>query len=342
MTTSQDYFSSYIFRGVAVLNSNPIWVPSVVATYKNLTAYYSGYYGSGSDTVPGNKWYEEDDFAADVHQGLFGDKLTLTAGAYGYLYPDGKSGKDTYEFYGKVAWANYVNPYIALNWDVHAIEGGYGAAGVTHTYDLTQMLKLKEGQSLSIIPSAQLGISFGYTQSDVNWNDVLLGINIPFNITPALSVHAQYQCSIALNSAHAVGAGNYSIADVGISYSFQRHVAILVFQPRRLDLIRAGAVLFGHAGDDEQTDRMAQTAIEGHTDDRGAGLRRAGRTCRLSHARRGFFCDVLFACHHAGHVVCRQGGGHCHRLRERRFLVDYGIGGGTTGCANLASVLDGT
>ena len=220
VTTSQDYFSAYIFRGVAVLKSNPIWSPSVVATYKNLTAYYTGYFGSGSDTVPGNKWYEEDDFAADVHQGLFGDKLTLTAGAYGYLYPDGKSGKDTYEFYGKVAWANYVNPYIALNWDVHAIEGGYGAAGVTHTYDLTQMLKLKEGQSLSIIPSAQLGISFGYTQSDVNFNDVLLGVSIPFNLTPALSVHAQYQCSIAMNSAHAVGAGNYSVANVGITYSF--------------------------------------------------------------------------------------------------------------------------
>jgi hypothetical protein len=220
VTTSQDYFSMYVFRGVSVLGSTPIWSPSVVATYKNLTMYYYGYFGTGSKVVPGNKWYEEDDFAADVHQTMLDDKLTVTAGAYGYLYPDGKSGKDTYEFYGKLAWSNYLNPYVGLNWDVHAVEGGYGVAGVNHTYDLTQMLKLKDGQTFSITPSAQLGVSFAYTQSDVNWNDILLGINMPYNLTPALSVHVQYQCSIALNSVNALRGANYSIANVGITYSF--------------------------------------------------------------------------------------------------------------------------
>jgi hypothetical protein len=224
VTSSQDYFSMYIFRGVAVLDSDPIWSPSVVATYKNLTAYYYGYFGSGHDTVPGNKWYEEDDFGADLTLTMLDDKLSLLGGMVSYIYPDGQSGKDTYEFYGKAAWSDYLNPYVALNWDVHAFHGGYGVAGVTHTYDLTEMLKLKEGQSLSIIPMAQLGIDFGYnyrgSKDNVTWNDVLLGINMPYNITTALSVHVQYQCSIALNSIHSIGGGNYSIANVGISYSF--------------------------------------------------------------------------------------------------------------------------
>ncbi|HUK83299.1 MAG TPA: hypothetical protein VLZ12_11790 [Verrucomicrobiae bacterium] len=224
VTSSQDYFSQYVFRGVTILDHNAIWSPSVIATYKNLTAYYYGYFGSGNDTVPGNRWYEEDDFAADLHQAILNDKLTMTAGMYGYIYPDGVSGKDTYEFYGKAAWADYFNPYIGLNWDVHVFHGGYGYAGVTHTYDVTDMLKLKDGHTLSITPSAQLGIDFGYnwrgSKDNVTWNDVLLGLNMSYGITSALSVHAMYQLSVALNSVHALGVGNQSIFNLGATYAF--------------------------------------------------------------------------------------------------------------------------
>jgi hypothetical protein len=224
VTISQDYYSLYVFRGVSVLKDNPIWVPSVVATYKNLTAYYYGYFGSGTDVVSKNKWYEEDDFAADLHQGLFNDRVTVTAGVYGYLYPDGLSGKDTYEVYGKIAYANYFNPYVALTWDVHAIHGGYGIAGISHAYDVTKYVGLKDGQSLTITPSASLGIDFGYnskqTVSNVNWNDVLLGIAMTYNVTSALNVHVGYQGSIALNSVRQAGTGNESIVNAGLTYAF--------------------------------------------------------------------------------------------------------------------------
>jgi len=221
VTLGQDYYSEYIFRGVDLLRNNAIWVPSVVGKYKNLTAYYYGYYGSG---LGKNQRYEEADFGADVTLTAFDGKLALVGGALGYVYPDGTSGKDTYEFYGKASWSNYLNPYIGLNWDVHAFHGGYGAAGVSHAYDLTGFFKLKDGQTLSIIPSAALGIDFGYnwrgTKDNVTWNDVLLGVNLPYYITPALCVHVQYQCSIALNSVHAIGGSNESIVNAGISYSF--------------------------------------------------------------------------------------------------------------------------
>jgi hypothetical protein len=224
VTIGQDYFSEYVFRGVTVIKHNPIYAPSAVATWKNLTAYYYGYFGTGSDTVPGNKWYEEDDFAADVHVGLFNDQLTTTAGMYGYVYPDGKSGNDTYEFYGKLAWAGYLNPYAQLNWDVHTIHGGYGVVGINHAYDVTKFTNLKDGQALSITPSAQLGVDFGYnsrkTDSNINWNDLLFGLNIQYNITSAFSLHAMYQLSVSLNSASQAGTGNQSIFNLGATYAF--------------------------------------------------------------------------------------------------------------------------
>lgn len=55
-----------------------MFVPSVVAKYKGLTAYYYGYYGD-SDSKP-NKWYEETDLGADWTQTLLDGKLALTAG----------------------------------------------------------------------------------------------------------------------------------------------------------------------------------------------------------------------------------------------------------------------
>lgn len=222
VTLGADWYSEYIFRGVDLLDDDMLFVPSVVAKWKGLTAYYYGYYGD-SDT-PGSTWYEEADFGADWTQALFDGKLALTGGALYYLYPDGKSGRDTWELYGKAVWSNYLNPYIGINWDIDEFHGGYGVVGVTHSYDLTKPLNLPEGMSLSIVPSAQLGIDFGYnsrlSHSNVAWNDVLLGVNVPFFITPQFCIHAQFQVSIALDSLNDIGQGNERIGNVGISYSF--------------------------------------------------------------------------------------------------------------------------
>ena len=161
---------------------------------------------------------------ADWTQTVLDGKLSLTGGGLAYLYLDGISGKDTYEVYGKVTYNSYLNPYVALNWDIDEFHGAYGAVGISHTYDLTKPLSLPDGMSLGIIPSAQLGIDFGYnsrrTQHNVNWNDVLLGVNVPFNITPQFCIHAAVQVSIALDSLNDIGQGNELIGNVGASYSF--------------------------------------------------------------------------------------------------------------------------
>lgn len=229
VTVGADYFSEYIFRGVDFLANDPVFVPSVVAKYKGLTAYYYGYYGD-SDSKP-NKWYEETDLGADWTQTLLDGKLALTAGGLYYVYFDGNSGKDTWELYGKVAWNDgFLNPYIAINWDIDSgaglsgLKGGYGVVGVNHSFDLSKALNLKDGMSLAIVPSAQLGIDFGYnssqTQANINWNDVLFGVTVPFNLTPAFNIHAGFQWSLALNSLHDIGQHNEAIANVGASFAF--------------------------------------------------------------------------------------------------------------------------
>ncbi|MEI6083094.1 MAG: TorF family putative porin [Verrucomicrobiota bacterium] len=216
-----DYFSEYIFRGVDLLGNDPVFVPSVVGKWKGLTAYYYGYYGD-SDS-PNNTWYQEADIGADWTQTVLDGKLALTAGALYYLYPDGNSGADTWEIYGKVTYVSYFNPYIALNWDIDEFNAGYGVVGVTHTYDISKYVKLEDGK-LTITGMAQLGIDFGYnsraTQSNVNWNDILFGPSITFAITPALNVHAGWQTSIALNSLNDIGQHNNSFANIGVGYAF--------------------------------------------------------------------------------------------------------------------------
>lgn len=222
VTLGMDYYTEYIFRGVDLSSSQPLFSPSAIAKYKGFAFSYYGYYCDGQN--PNNTWYQETDLSLDYTKTFFNDKLAVTGGAVYYWYPDGNSGADTWELYGKATWSCYVNPYIALNWDIDEFHGGYGAVGINHSYDLTSLLKLKDGQTLAIVPSAQLGIDFGYnsraTQSNVNWNDVLLGVSVPFNITPALSIHAGIQVSIAMNSLNDIGQHNDCIGNVGISYGF--------------------------------------------------------------------------------------------------------------------------
>jgi hypothetical protein len=226
VTVGADWFSEYIFRGVNVLGTdNMLFNPSAIAKYKNFGAYYYGYYGYGKDARPGNQWYEENDYAADYTQTLFKDKLALTAGGYWYTYPDAISGNDTFEFYGKAQYnEGILNPYIGINWDIDSFHGGYGVAGVTHTFDLSKPMHLPGGQAFTIVPMAQLGIDFGYnsraTQANVNFNDALLGVLASYNITPQFCIHAGFQVSIAMNSLNDIGQRNERIGNAGLSYSF--------------------------------------------------------------------------------------------------------------------------
>ncbi len=218
-----DYFSEYIFRGVDLLNHNPVAEPHVYLKWNGFGVYYTGYYGDSG--VAGNHFYEEQDFSGDYTVNFLKDQLSLTGGAYGYTYADSRDGKDTVELYGVLAlnWA-LLNPKLCINWDVDQFHGGYGQACISHVFDLSKSLGVKDPLALTITPSAALGIDFGYnslaTQADVNWNDVLLGLTANLQINKYLAAHAGVQISVALNSLNDIHQHNAAIANVGFNIVF--------------------------------------------------------------------------------------------------------------------------
>ena len=219
-----DYFSEYIFRGVDLLHNNPVAEPHVFLKWNNFGVYYTGYYGDMG--LPGKHAYEEQDFSGDYTVSFLKDQLSLTGGAYGYTYVDSKDGnKDSVELYGVLAW-NWalLNPKLLINWDVDQFHGGYGQACISHVFDVTKPLGLKDPFALTITPSAALGIDFGYnslaTQSNVNLNDALFGLTAALQINKYLAVHTGVQFSVALNSLNDIHQHNEAIANVGFNFVF--------------------------------------------------------------------------------------------------------------------------
>jgi len=218
-----DYFSEYIFRGVDLLHNNPVAEPHVFLKWNGFGVYYTGYYGDTG--VAGNHFYEEQDFSGDYTVNFLKDQLSLTGGAYGYTYLDHKDGKDTAELYGVLAW-NWalLNPKLCINWDVDQFHGGYGQACISHAFDVTKYVGLKDPMALTITPSAALGIDFGYnsraTQSNVNFNDALMGLTANMQINKYLAAHAGVQFSVAMNSLNDIHQHNEAIANVGFNIVF--------------------------------------------------------------------------------------------------------------------------
>jgi uncharacterized protein (TIGR02001 family) len=218
-TAGFDLWSEYIFRGVDVTGNRPMLNPAATAEWKGFSI---GYWGAYSD-VKAAGWYEEADLTAGYSRSFFEDKLTLGAGYIFYWYPDAKSGHDTHEVYGTASLNVLLTPTVALYYDVDEIHGGYLTFGVSHNFDIGSKLGLGEGK-LGIEPSAQLGIDLGYnsraSRSDVQFNDVLLGIKVPWQITDNFEVHAAFQVSVALEALNDIGQHNERIGNVGFSYSF--------------------------------------------------------------------------------------------------------------------------
>ena len=216
-----DYFSEYIFRGVDLLNHNPVAEPHVYLKWNGFGVYYTGYYGDSG--VAGNHFYEEQDFSGDYTVNFLKDQLSLTGGAYGYTYADSRDGKDTVELYGVLAlnWA-LLNPKLCINWDVDQRHAGYGQVSISHTFDVTKPLGLKDPLALTIVPSAALGIDFGYNDParSANWDDVLLGLLLNLQINKYLAAHVGAQISVAMNSLNAIHQRNAAIANAGFNVVF--------------------------------------------------------------------------------------------------------------------------
>ena len=205
-----DYSSIYLFRGVDLLAGEPVHVPRVVFGAGGLSVAYFGYFGDQGEDGPS---YEEHDFSVDYTFAL-GDKMELTLGALTYQYPDETSGIDTYEVYAIAAFDIPLNPSIAFNYDLDAFDGGYAVVSIGHGVPL--------GSRASMDFSLGYGIDFGYNDVDSSGasNDLLLGVDLPLQITDRFSLHAGYLRSVALDSLDTLGQGDEDVVTVGGAFSF--------------------------------------------------------------------------------------------------------------------------
>jgi len=220
VAVSGDWYSEYVFRGVDLTGNRSLWSPTVAASWKDFTVSYWGAYSD----VKGAGWYEEADFTASYSHSFFDDKLTLGGGYIFYWYPDGISAaEDTHELFGSATVNVLLSPTVALYYDIDELHGGYLTFGVSHSFDIGKALGTDEG-TLSVIPSAQLGIDLGYnsrsSNSDVQPNDILLGVKVPWKVTDNLELHAGFQLSIALDSLNDIGQGNERIFNLGATFSY--------------------------------------------------------------------------------------------------------------------------
>ena len=190
-----DYSTLYLFRGVDLLDDEPVLWGSAKVTFGGL-AIYSYAYG-GDIPVTGSD-YREIDLGLDYTFSL-GEKVALTFGGLTYMFNGDAENElgflDTYEVYGIVAFAVPLAPTISYYHDVDVIDGGYGSIGISHGFPA--------GSKVTFVLSGALGFDFHYNNKSKGsgaLNDFLLGLNVPIQITDTISVHAQVQRSIALDS----------------------------------------------------------------------------------------------------------------------------------------------
>lgn len=222
---SFDWFNIYLFRGVDLLDNDFLYNPHAAFAWKGFSVWYWGAFGDADPGhVPGGHHYEENDYGADYTHAFFDEKLSITAGVQMFHYPDAISGKDTYEVYGIAAWDVMLAPTVTFYWDFWAFHGGYGTFGISHSFDLSEKLGLKEPMTLSIDPSAAVGVNFGYNsrreRNKPQWNDILVGVTIPWTICEGFSVHAGVQFSIAMDALNDIAQHNETVGNVGATISF--------------------------------------------------------------------------------------------------------------------------
>ena len=225
-----DYSTHYMFRGVPLLGDNEVITPHVTFGVGGFSAYYYGYFGDipADFTASGaEESYQEDDFGADYTFSI-GEKFSLTLGGVSYMYSSRVEEQygfvDTWELYGIASWDVLLTPTISYWQDMDAIEGGYLQVGISNSFPL--------GEKASLDFSAAVGFDFGYNlpaefadeigleESSGDLNDVLIGLDVPVQVTDWFSFHAMVQQSIALDVLDDLGVDDETIFTGGVSFTF--------------------------------------------------------------------------------------------------------------------------
>lgn len=220
-TFGVDWASRYLFRGVALLDDEPVAIPYAKLGIGGFNLYYYGYFGEFPDsvhTLGGVRGdYQEADFGLDYTFDI--GKASITAGGVTYQYNSATENElgflDTFEVYGIVGLDFPLAPTISYYHDVDKVDGGYASLGVSHGFEFSDRL--------SANLTGSVGFDFQYNnkaKSDGTPNDITLGVDLPVQVSERVAIHALLQHVIALDSLDDLGRDDETVVTLGGSVSF--------------------------------------------------------------------------------------------------------------------------
>jgi hypothetical protein len=105
-----------------------------------------------------------------------------------------------------------------------AVEGGFATFGVSHSYPMGEKASLDFSAAVSFDFGYNLGAGvaadYGLEESNGDLNDVLIGLDIPVQITDWFGFHVMAQQSIALDVLDDLEVNDETILTGGVTFSF--------------------------------------------------------------------------------------------------------------------------
>ena len=228
---SMDVLSDYVWRGT-ICNGNPVWQPSVTASYD------AGDFG----TISGNAWSsfdlthkrgtatnsrrsagaQEIDYTLSYAVELVG--VGLEVGHIWYTFPNNNGSSDQ-DLYATVSYKNdYVTPSASAYWNYSA-SAGSDVSCVYYLFALSHEFAFESVKGLSLTPSASLGFGGNaWTDCGTELTDQTVGLAasdaLCDNVTLGAQINSTWIPSHELRRADYMGEGKDQLLWGGVNVTF--------------------------------------------------------------------------------------------------------------------------
>jgi hypothetical protein len=210
-----EWADRYLFRGVILTGEDQaVLAANATLTVGKLSLWSYGYRGD-FDGENGEGDFREVDFGADYT--FSRGRFSLTLGAQTYLYTQevetGLGFSDSAELSATVAWEVTLTPTVSYHHDVDRVSGGYLRIGIGHSFPA--------GDRVSVDLSGAVGVDNKYNGEEAfKPNDLLLGLDVPWQVTDRFSLHTMVEHSIALEVLDELEVDDETVLTVGAGLSF--------------------------------------------------------------------------------------------------------------------------
>ncbi|OGV45952.1 MAG: hypothetical protein A2X46_07190 [Lentisphaerae bacterium GWF2_57_35] len=219
------YFSSYVWRG-QVLNDESVLQPAFTTTTDFGLSLNAWGNMDLTDQFDNRGELSEVDLTVSYALPLEG-LVGVEVGVIEYLFP--KEGNfeehhdlDTREFYGKVSIDVVSAPTLAVYYDADEVDGAYGTAGVSHSFDLVEKLTLDVAASIGV--GSKDYNEYYFAEDSLALNDINGSAGLSYAVTEKLSLSGVLQYTFLPDSKISDGAEEIFGKDdrlfVGVSASY--------------------------------------------------------------------------------------------------------------------------